>query len=246
MAVTARDIIEDALQLLGIYAPGDQVSAADADRALSVLNDMLDVWSNESLACYDWVTQTFTLIPNKYQYTVGGAGADITGQRPLRVSDAAGAAYLLDTNLNRYLMDVVDNQTWNMRTTAVADANLPDTLWYDPQFPLGIINVWPTPTIGYTCSFMSYLQLGDFATLDAAFSLPPGYKRAITTNLCMSLKAYFTSSAIDPMIVGEAAFTKGAIKRTNMRTQIAVLDPELISSGNSVYNIWSDRGSGRI
>lgn len=242
--VTAGDIIQDALELLGVYSPGMTVTAADSSRCLSVLSDLMDVWSNESLACYDWLTQTFTLVPGVSQYTVGPGGT-IAGQRPIRISDAAGAAYLLDQNQNRYLMDVLDNQTWNIQTTFVSSSDLPTSIFYDPQFPLGILNVWPTPITGYTCSFMSYSQLGDFATLQSPFSLPPGYKRAITTNLCLSLKPYFANAQIDPLIVQEAMQTKGAIKRSNMRTQISVMDPELVSRGTSTYNIYNDRGTGR-
>lgn len=242
--VTAGDIIQDALELLGVYSPGMTVTAADSSRCLSVLDDMMDVWSNESLACFVWLTQTFTLIPNQFIYTVG-PGGDIDGTRPLRVSDAAGAAYLLDTNNNKYLMDVVDQMTWNIRTTATANSDLPDTLYFLPSFPLGQIQIWPTPTTGYTCSFLSYAQLGDFATLQSPFSLPPGYKRAITTNLCLSLKPYFANSQIDPLIVKEASETKASVKRNNMRTQIAVFDPELVSRGQQVYDIFNDRGSGR-
>lgn len=244
---TALDVIQDSLELLGVYGPGDTISDADAERSLSVLNDMLDIWSNESLACFDWITQTFTMIPGKFQYTIGPASLtpDIVGQRPLRVSDAPGSAYLLDANLNRYLMDVVDQLTWNIQTTAVANSDLPDHLFYDPQYPLGIINIWPTPSSGYTCSFLSYLQLGDFANLKSSFNLPPGYKRAITTNLCLSLKPYFTSAQIDPLVIKEASETKASVKRNNMRTQVAVFDPELVSRGGGVYNIYTDRGSGR-
>ncbi len=230
--------------MLGVYAPGDQISSADLTRSLSVLNDMMDIWSNESLACFDWITQTFTMVPGQYQYTVGPGGF-INGTRPLRVSDAPGSAYLLDAELNRYLMDVVDQLTWNIQTTAVANSDLPDHLFYDPQYPLGIVNIWPTPSSSWTCSFLSYAQLGDFAAPSSAFSLPPGYKRAITTNLCLSLKPYFASSQIDPLIIKEASETKASVKRNNMRTQIAVMDPELVSRGNAVYNIYSDRGSGR-
>ena len=245
---TAKDVIQDSLELLGVYGPGDTISDADAERSLSTLNDMLDIWSNESLACFDWITQTFTMIPNKFQYTIGPASLhpDIVGQRPLRVSDAPGASYLLDTNLNRYLMDTVDQLTWNIQTTAVANSDLPNILFYDPQFPLGVINIWPTPSSSWTCSFLSYLQLGDFSSLTASFNLPPGYKRAITTNLCLSLKPYFASSQIDPLIIKEASETKASIKRNNMRTQVAVFDPELVSRGNAVYNIYTDRGSGRL
>ena len=71
---TALDVITDAFELLGIYSPGDSISSADLNRGLSVLNDMMDVWSNESLACFDWVTQTFTMVPGQYQYTVGPGG----------------------------------------------------------------------------------------------------------------------------------------------------------------------------
>ncbi|HXJ61891.1 MAG TPA: hypothetical protein VNU68_35075 [Verrucomicrobiae bacterium] len=245
--VTARDIIQDALELMGIYSPGDTISAADLSRSLSTLNDMMDVWSNESLATFDWITQTFPLVPGQFQYTIGPASLnpDIVGERPLRVSDAPGSAYLLDNNLNRYLMDVVDQLTWNIQTTAVANSDLPDHLFYDPQFPLGIINVWPTPSVGYTCSFLSYHQLGNFQSAATVFSLPPGYKRAVTTNLCLSLKPYFVSGTLDPLVILEAKETKGIVKRNNMRTQVAVFDPELVSRGNQVYNIYSDRGTGR-
>jgi hypothetical protein len=242
---TARTMIQDAFEMLRIYAAGEDASQPDMARALSILNDMNDSWSNESLACFTWLTQTFTLIPNKFQYTVGGIGADITGPRPLRVSDAPGAAYLLDQNLNRYLIDVVDQLKWNWTTTAVADSNLPDHLFYDPQFPLGIINLWPTPTTGYTCSFLSYQQLTDFQTLDTDVGFPPGYKLAYTANLAVSMKPYFKDAALDPSTVKAASESKANIKRTNMRTQIAIFDPELISRGNVVYNIYSDRGTGR-
>ena len=243
---TAREMIQDALEMLRIYAPGEDASAPDMARGWSVLNDMNDSWSNESLACFAWLTQTFTLIPNQYQYTVGGPGADIAGPRPLRVSDAPGAAYLLDTNLNRYMVDVVDQLKWNWTTTAVADSNLPDHLFYDPQFPLGIINLWPTPTTGYTCSFLSYTQLTDFANLDADVGFPPGYKLAYTTDLAIALKPYFKTANLDPVVVERGSKAKAAIKRNNMRTQIAVFDPELVSRGNAVYNIYSDRGAGRV
>ena len=237
---TALDLIRDSLELLGIYSPGDQISAADTSRMLSTLNDMLDVWSNESLTCYAWHTTSFLFLPGKNQYTIG-PGGDITDTRPLRVSDDPGSAWLLDVNNNRYPMDVLDQMAWNLRVTAVMNSDLPDTLFYDSQYPLGIVNIWPTPNLAYTCCFSSYLQLGDFASLTSAFSLPPGYKRTIVTNLAVTAKPYFTGSQLDPLVLNEAMQTKGTIKRNNMRSQRSVYDPELIARGNSTYNIYSDR-----
>ena len=237
---TAQDMIQDALEMLGVYGPGDTMSTADANRGLSVLNDMLDSWSNESLACYAWLQQNFSLVVNKSAYTIGPNG-DINSTRPLRISDAAGSAYLLDTNNNKYPMDVLDQLAWNLRTTAAVNSNLPDTLFYDPQFPLGVINIWPTPNMTYTCYFYSLLQLAEFSSLTSKLSLPPGYKRAITTNLAIDLKPYFTDANLDPIIAMRAAEYKGNVKRTNMRTQVAVFDPEIVARGQSTYNIRSDR-----
>lgn len=243
--ITATGLVSDALQMLQVYPSDQALSDADLEKGIEVLNDMMDLWSNESLTCFAWLTQTFTLIPGQSQYTVG-PGGNINGTRPLRVSDAPGSAYLLDVNQNRYLMNVDDQLAWNTITTAVANSDLPDHLFYDPQYPLGIINIWPTPNVGYTCSFLSYLQLVDFSNASQALSLPPGYKRAITTNLALMLKPYFLDSQLDPDVRLQARESKATIKRNNMRTQIAVFDPELISRGNQVYNIYSDRGTGRI
>src|SRR6202522_1356666 len=178
---TALDLITDALEILGVYSPGEAISAADSSRMLSNLNDMLDGWSNLTWSCYAYLTTSFTLVPGQQKYTIG-SGGNINSARPLKIFDAPGTAYVLDFNGNNYPVDVVDQQQWNLygNTSSLITSDFPDTLFYDPQFPLGIINVYPWPTIGYTMSFISYLQLGDFSSLATALSLPPGYKRAIT------------------------------------------------------------------
>ena len=49
---TALDIITGAYGLLGIYGVGSAIASQDAQLGLSVLNDMLDSWSNESLTTF--------------------------------------------------------------------------------------------------------------------------------------------------------------------------------------------------
>ena len=236
---TALDIIQDSYELLGVYGPGDTLSSADASRGLSVLNDLFDVWSNESLACYANRTISFTLIPGQSVYTIGTSG-DINTVRPLRVENQIGSAFLTDNEGNTYLMDVVDQMTWNIRTSSNVNSNLPDTLFYDPQFPLGIINIWASPTEGYLCTFLSFEPLASLSNLTSTFSLPPGYKRAVVTNLAVMLKPYFTSAQLDPDVRAEAMTTKGTIKRNNMRQQRAVFEPEIIARGFNTYNIRTD------
>lgn len=244
-ATTALDLIKDSMEMGGIINPEDPLSDAMAARGLSVLNDMLDMWSNESLACYTILEQTAQLVPGKTAYTIGIVQAplvaDIALTRPLRIIDDYGSAYVLDNNQNRYPMDVVGRSYWNMITTSLlVDSNVPDKLFYDPQYPLGVINIWPTPNIGYPFFWDSYLQLAEFSALTTPFSFPPGYKRAIVSNLTIQLYPYYRDKEPSNTIIMIASESKAAIKRTNIRQQIAIYDPEIVARGNATYNIYRD------
>lgn len=239
---TALDVLTDALELLQVYAPGETISAADSSRALSTLNDMLDDWSNYTLACYTILEQSLVLVPNQQQYTIGPGGY-VNGTRPLKILDGPGTAYVQDGNGNNYPVDVVPRDKWNMygNRSILITSDFPDTLFYDPQFPLGIINLMPVPTINYTLFFDSYQQLAGLNDLFATLALPPGYKRAITTNLAVCLKPYFKTAQIDPLIIIEAQRTLGNVKVTNMRPNVAIMDPELVSKAQISYNPYTDR-----
>lgn len=244
MAYTALDVITDSLQLLAVYAPGEVLSDADAQRGLTTLNDMLDQWSNMSLASYAVLEQSAPLVAGQQTYTIGlDPSADFNMIRPLRILDGPGTAYVQDFNGNNYPMDVVPRDKWNLygNRSELITSDFPDTLFYDPQYPLGVINVLPVPTINYTMYWDSYAQLADFAALNTAFSFPPGYKRAIVTNLAVSLKPYFKTAQIDPLIILEAKDTLGNVKRTNSRSNVAVMDPELVARAQISYNPYTDR-----
>lgn len=239
---TALDIIQDSLELLQVYAPGEVVSDADAQRMLSTLNSMLDVWSNLTLSCFRILEQSCVLIGGQQQYTVGPGGY-VNGQRPIKILDGPGTAYVQDFNGNNYGVSVVPRDQWNLygNRSELISSDFPDTLFYDPQFPLGIINLMPVPTINYTLYFDSYSQLADLDDLTSTLSLPPGYKRAIVTNLAVSGKPYFKTAQIDPLIVAEAMKTHGDIKRSNMRPNVAVMEPELVSKAQISYNPYTDK-----
>lgn len=240
---TALDMISAALKKLGVFASGETIDAASAADSLKALNDMLDSWSNEALACFAIQEQSVTLVAGKSSYTIG-PGGDVNGIRPLRLIEGPGAAYLLDTNENRYPVSVVPRDKWNEIWNIVSTtSNLPDTLFYDPQFPLGTINIYPAfnGTLGVALYFDSYAQLSGFAGLTTAVSLPPGYVKAVQDNLALELAPYFKPDNWQPpaLLLKQAAESKGNIKRANTRENIAELDHGLIARGGS-YNVYSD------
>jgi len=212
-------------------------------RGFSLINQMIDSWSNESLTCYAVVEQSGVPNVGQTSYTIGpDPTADFPMQRPIRLITGPGAAYLMDTNNNRYPVQVIARDEWNLIWNLVAvTSNLPNTIFYDPQFPLGVINIFPQPnTSGITLFWDSYLQLTDFASLSAPVGLPPGYERAIQQNLALEFEPYYPNAVITQLLRMQAAESKGNVKRSNIRPVKAVYDRELSRGGGRPYNIYSD------
>lgn len=237
---TAQDIIQDAYEKIGVYAPGQTVNAADGARGLSSLNDMMDSWSNENLACFAIVEQSLTFVVGKASYTIGTTGgADVPLTRPIRLIEGLGAAYAMDTNQNQYQMDVITRAEWNQRGSRNTNSNFPSVLFYDNQFPLGVLNFDPIPNIGYQAFWDSYLQLSDFAGLTTTFSLPPGYKLAISSNLALALKMYFTEAVASQDLKNQAAESKRVVKISNRRLNKASYDAEVLSRAPGTWDIYT-------
>lgn len=238
---TGLDVVTDAMEMIGVAAPGEDLEAADANRGLIRLNNMIDSFNNESLTCFAIFEQSMLLLPGQNQYTIGPGGY-VNGPRPIRLVYGPGCGYLLDPNHNRYPITVLPrdqwNQIWNLILTT---SNLPNTLFYDPQFPLGQLNVWPMPNIGgMTMYFDSYQQLSAFPDLFTDITFPPGYELMLKTNLAVHLKPYFREAQIDPDLRMQADESKGNVKRANIRQNLAVFDPELSRSMGRPYNVYSD------
>lgn len=239
----ALDTITDALEWIGVYAPGETISDPDAERCLSKLIDMLDQWSNENLACYAYSQQSGPLVVGQQSYTIGtSGGANFAITRPLKLMTGPGSAYSIDSSGNKYQMDVVTIEQWQLiaNSSSINTSNFPDTLFYDPQFPLGILNFNPYPNQTYTAHWTSLLPFTDPTVLNSSITLPPGYKDAIQTNLAIKIWPYFLKGTPDAWRIQEAKEALGKIKRTNMRPTIATYDPALLSRTGNVWSIYID------
>lgn len=244
MSTTAGDLIQTALEKLSVYGVGQPMNAADSQRGLTQLNRMMDRWSNLTLACFANLEQNFTLVAGKGSYTIGtSGGADVPQTRPLKILDGYGSAYLMDSSNFRYEVEVVDQDRWNQIGTLQINSQIPSIIFYDPQFPLGILNVYPQPLLAYKLYFDSRLQLAQFPNLTSTVTLPPGYEAAIENNLCVELKPFFKTARLDPDIQKLADDTFAEIKRTNMRPIIAEFDDAIVSRAVPTYNIYNDSGA---
>lgn len=239
MSVTASQIITRAALAIGYTGRGEVLTAADANDGLTAFNTMLDSWSNESLMSFFTLQRSFTLNAGQQTYTIG-AGGYISATRPYNITDA----FVRDTNSNDYPMRVVPQDIWNSIGTKYITSQIPDTLFYDPQYPLGVINIFPVPLLPYTVFFDSTQDQTTLATLTTTIATPVGYERAYVMNLALELMNVGFPCMLDEkqfgVLVNNAAQSKANIKRANIKEVLSSYDAAIVSQSNASYNVYTD------
>lgn len=234
-----RNLIGSAFRTIQMYAPGEEIENVDLAAGFELLNQLLDLWSNENLMCFAVLQQVLNLRPTVYQYTLG-PGGDLEF-RPLSLKFGPGNAFVLDNNGNRYAVEVITKEQWNsIGNISNTNSNFPDRIYFDPQFPLGILYVYPVPNIAYPLYFDSVQQLTEFESIDVDVNLPRGYSEALRLNLAVRLKSQFPAAILDDDTRGMAIEAKAVIKRTNMQVLNAVYDADIIARAKNTYNIYTD------
>lgn len=218
---SARDIIQDALERLGVYAPGETMTDADAERGLIKLNDMLNQWGDDYLFVYQLVPTAITLVIGTASYTIGVSGATITQSRPTKINSGPGGASVLIGSTTS-LVNVVSAIEWASIEGIVPGTGTPENLYYDPQYPNGVLNVSPTPDAVGSLTFQAWQPLRSFASLDipaSTVNYAAGAEETMKSNLAMELKPYFSDSQLNPAVMMAASEGKMALRQTNITSR---------------------------
>lgn len=219
---TVLEIISDAMQDAGILAAGEAPDAAEGQKAFRLLNRMLDTASTDNLMIYSESEEVFSLTSSKKEYTIG-SGGDFNTSRPIKITKA----YARDTNGNDYPINIISYQEYADISSKSISTSLPLSLYYDDEFPLGKITLWPTPSAAtYDLVLWSLKPITSFTSLSDSVSLPPAYEEYIETNLAARCCVAFGQTV--PADLREwAAETKASIRRANLSV------PTLTMSANS-------------
>lgn len=218
--MTAQDIITNALMEIGAYAPGESLSAADANFGLGKLNDILDEWAARKAFAYNVAFQQFTLTPGHAPHLIGpGLGAPdfAVVQRPVRIEGATiiinsgPAAVDVPINVSR------DADWWNGQRVKSLQSSIPTDLYYSPDWPNGALNFWPVPNTNYGVRLEMWGLLSQFVNLTDTFSLPPAYRQALTLTLAEYLAAPFGTQA-SPLLLGRAMKAREALQKNNLKS----------------------------
>ena len=227
---TALDIITDSLIDIGAIDPSEALTADEGAHGLRRLNELLESWSNERLAVYQILQENFALSSGTASYTIG-SGATFNTTRPLDVLSGfirdSGSDYPLRI-LTREEYDRIQGKTTQYQ---------PEYLLYTPSVANGVITLYGVPAKAYAVTdglwINSWKQLQSFTALTTTVVLPPGYLRAIKSNLSPELAPAYNRKVSDA-VIAIARESKANIKRLNSRTPKLRLDHlQLGGSGGS-------------
>jgi hypothetical protein len=204
MSLTGRTICTDASIELGVTAAGEALPAGVANVLLSQLSRVVDDWNaiREAVFATDFLTFTFT--PGLNPHTIGPTGATwtVATQRPVTIEGATvvltpGANQVNAPQIRMHDASAGIPEWFQSLPTPNITTSYPTDGYYDATWPNGSIYFWPVPSTAYQCQLQVRGILASY-TLDTAFSMPPGYRNAMT----LTLSEYSAESFGRPLSAG--------------------------------------------
>lgn len=236
---TALQLITRSMRLAGVIGKGEALDTDEAQNGLSALNAMLDSWRIERLFVYQIVQGSYTWPSATTSRTIG-SGGDFAATRPDRIE----SAFVVDSNGNWYALQVlVQREEYDGIVVKTTPSTIPQYLFYDPAYPLGVLYLWAVPSAQLTLKLNTWQVLQSFATLTTSLSLPPGYERAIIYNLAVEYAPEFGVKVPDA-VVALATRSAANIKNLNAPPMIAQVDAGVARLGltgfRGYWNIYAD------
>lgn len=240
---TARDIITNALRDLGVLGRRQPANADDLDLGFVTLNEWVTDLDTQRATIFVVKREVFSLVANTTSYTIGPGGTFNT-VRPVRIESVGIVTdRSLSPSFERPIGRPLSDQEYQRITNKSLTAPHPSNIYYDHGFEgtgLGRIIPWPIPTSSL-CDVVLYIPraMQEFADLSTDYAFPPGYERAIRSNLALDLAPAFEREP-QQWLVERARASMASLKRANLRPRTLSLDPAVTMTG-APYNIWTDR-----
>jgi len=227
------------MRLAGVIGKGEVLDSDESADGLSALNTMLDSWQLERLFVYQIVQVSNTWPASTTSRTIG-SGGDFTQQRPVKID----SAFIVDSNSQWYPLNVLQDRTeYDLIVLKTTTSTLPNYLFMDTAFPLGVLYLYPVPSVSVTLNLNTWQTLQSFSGLTTALSLPPGYQRAIEYSLAEEFGPEF-GVKIPAKVEQTAMKARANIKSVNRPSLVARVDYGVAAlgglNGSGRYNIYTD------
>jgi hypothetical protein len=239
--MTVLTMIESCLTLLNVNAVGDALSDAEAQDILQTLNMMMDQWKTEQFLLYMIKDINFAVTANTQTYTIGPGGTwdTTTDDRPERIENAfcrtsGGGTLNID-----FVMRQMTHKTFQDLPLKGFGTSYPTHYMYVPDYPLGVISLYPVPAQALRCYLGVWMQFASFTGLTQTIRLPPGYLQTIRYNLAAELiPQYGTPPEVGALIIKRAEEHKNQLRTINNEPRMMKFDSAL-TAGSGRFCIWT-------
>lgn len=222
--ITAGELIKSSLRLIGAIGTSEVPTADEFTDALSLLNDLMEIWSTQNLAVYGSADVSFNTVAGTATYTIGPTGVWVT-DRPVRINDAPICTY----GGVDFPIALVGQADYDLIPLKTQQQPIVEQMLYVNDNPNGIITLWPVPSSVVAIRMNIDRVLTQVATTATVLSFPPGYLLALRYNLGVLLGPDY-GRQIAPDVLAVAQSSMANIKRANKVKRTAKYDAGLCSS----------------
>ena len=187
--ITAQKLVESSLRLIGAIARGESPTSAELTDGLSSLNDMIESLNLRRIMIYETSRESFTLTPNRNPHTIG-LDVDSSGDGDLaivRPSSIRSASLKQTGSGTEFPVRILSKEEYQRIPTKNTTGSRPRRLWYEREWPLGKIFLYPISGSASILILNIWKQLNSGMLLTDKFSVPPGYLRFFRWNLALEL-----------------------------------------------------------
>jgi hypothetical protein len=197
-----QDVLNNALEYIGAYAPGETPNANDQATALFWANVDLDLLSAKKLSPLG-LANLLAALSGAASYTFG-PGQTWNTARPVKIKSASTvAANGIETSI-----EIVSAEQWTkIRDKTRVGLFVKQLLW-DAGYPAGNIFVTPKPAAGNVSLWM-YVPIVQFVNLTDTVNLSPGFADCVIKRLALNLVFPFGRPMPDglPQLAADALTT---------------------------------------
>ena len=234
---TAGSIIKRSMRMLGVLGAGATPTTDEYTDGLEVLNDLVDSWNNDQLLCFSYQTESLTLVAGTSSYTIGASG-DLNTTRPIEILEA----YIVSSSTS-YPVKIINEAEYAAIQSKDTEGDFPTRLLYRPKISSSqaTIILHPVPSAANALKITTRVVVGSFAATTTTVTLPPGWTRALASNLAVEWAPEFEVTP-NGSVVKAASESLALIKRSNIMARPRQTTTELgalfgVRSGNIIADI---------
>lgn len=198
VSAAPQDLIQGALQEIGILPPGEAMTGDDAVWGLEKLQRLFDRFNAQREIIFNQSFAAYSLIANHAPHTIGPSGDFNVPIRPVRVVSASLVLNSTSSNPIDLPIKVRDDDWWAANPLKSMVSSITTDVFYSPDSPLGNLNFFPISNVANRVRLQTWSSLAQAIDLTTPLGFVQGYWDAVVLTLALDLWSSYWPSGKEP------------------------------------------------